>query len=99
MGTLEITLCIVIGMLIGALFLVTVQFSRTLQSALVHADQIHARNQEHIGNLVDRLMAMDFATYKAYAMAEDQPVGGFVEPEPEIARPWVPPEERPEDDE
>lgn len=70
---------------IGLCIALAVIFSRTLQKLVSHADSMHLRNQVHISDLVDRIMAVDFAAYKAQASAESAPTGGFEPPDdPEL---------------
>jgi hypothetical protein len=81
----------------GVYLLTTVQFFRALKGALDHADSIHSRAQKHLDTVLDRLMAINFAEYKAYQSAESAPPGGFVPPSPERAAQDRPYQQHPSD--
>ena len=104
--------CLFIASL-GVIVLVSLLFRTSLQKALDHADRVHERQVVMLNGALDRIMAMDFTTYKAYASAEDALEGQFIEPdEPPTVMPglstetildrlratsFVPPEEPEED--
>lgn len=83
--------------LLGALILVTVTFSRSLQKSLDNAERAHVRSIEQLQDVLDRLMARNIEDYKAYSLG-DGAHGSIVVPERgRVSRPWsVPdvPEER-----
>lgn len=77
---MEWVILIAMGVLVVA---VTLIFARTMGNAMALTNSIHQRQTETQKDLLDRLMAMDFATYKAYSLAENAPVGEQYIPEPE----------------
>lgn len=64
---LSIVTCI---LLVGVTVLIAVTFSRALQKVLDHNERASQRHAASEGQLLDRIMAMDFSDYKAQAMAE-----------------------------
>ena len=89
MNALEVSLLVVVALLIALVVLIAVMFSKALANALVHAERVHERNTDTLSGVLDRFMAVDFAAYKAQAMAEGAESGEFVlpdEPEPYITQ-------------
>lgn len=60
-----------------------VLFSRRSSQSLALLDRAHERTTRYTEGLVDRLMAMDFGTFKAYQALEEAPEPEM-EPEPDI---------------
>jgi hypothetical protein len=85
--TVEIVLLSFCTVLLGALILVAVQFLTALQKVLDRADATQARTQAFADRLLDRVMAGDFAIFKAYQAAEEAPEGGWEGPDPSEVRP------------
>jgi hypothetical protein len=85
-------LAFMVIVLIGAIVLVTVTFSRTLQKSLDNADRVHERSNKQVGSVLDRLMAKDFEDFKVYDLGERDGVTGSVEvPQDGEDRPWQAP--------
>src|SRR5207237_6620533 len=55
--------------------------SRTIQSVLKHADNVHVRAQVHLDSVLDRLLAKNFEEYKLYQATEEAEDGSFEMPE------------------
>jgi hypothetical protein len=72
---------VAVSTLIGVVS-VAVLFSRALSSAFSSLDSAHERFIRHEKGLLDRLMAVDYATFKAYQLAEDAEDGVQAEPWP-----------------
>lgn len=53
---------------------------RGIDRVLTHADAVHERGTRHLDKTLDRLMAMDFAAFKAYDLGEDNH-GELIEPQ------------------
>lgn len=81
-----ISLLVVCAVLLGALVLIAVVFSRSLRSVADHADRIHERSVKQQQDLFDRLAARDFGEYKVYSLGE-QTQGSIEYPELPT-RPW-----------
>ncbi len=77
--------------LIGAIALVTVTFSRSLQKALDSIDRVHERNQAHLSSVLDRLMAKNFEDFKTYDLGERGMMGEVEYPDEAEDRPWTVP--------
>lgn len=65
-------------------------FKQSLQSA-AYLDRAHERTTRYTEGLVDRLMAMDFQTFKAYQMIEEAPEPDMLD-EPRIPEPVMGPD-------
>lgn len=63
---------VVVVLSCGLTLAVTLVFSRALQRVLEAGQRAQDRHAENEAKLQDRLMAMDFATYKAYQRPPDQ---------------------------
>jgi hypothetical protein len=80
MGVLE-TLFLIVTIVFSCLvILLSVLFSKSLRDALDHADRIHERSRQHLDKTLDRLMAVDFQSFKAAQWTENAPQGGYEEP-------------------
>lgn len=62
-------------------FLMLSSISQTLSNALSTLERVHTNDGKRIDQVLDRLMAMDFESFKSYQLAEDSDVGGIEEPE------------------
>jgi len=51
------------------------------QRTLEFLEHIHDRNMDQLSQMADRFMALDFATFKNYQLAEAAEFGGLEEPE------------------
>lgn len=74
-----IMLLIITSVLVGVIVLITVAFSRALQRALDHAERTHERQVKLLNTSLDRLMAQDFAMFKAWQSTETGPPGEIIE--------------------
>lgn len=74
--TVEVTLLIVIAVLLIALVVITVLFLTTLQKMADANDRTHERWDGLLRSNLDRMMAPDFNSFKAYALAETASAGG-----------------------
>ena len=72
LGILGFTLVIVLS---GA-FLFLQSVSQTLRNALSTLERVHQSDGKRIDQILDRLMAMDFESFKQYQLAEEAEVGG-----------------------
>ena len=82
LGILGFTLIVV---LLGSyLFLQSV--SQSLTNALSLVERVHTNDGKRIDQVLDRLMATDFESFKQYQLAEEAEVGGqeFDEEEAEV---------------
>lgn len=75
LGHLEVELLSVVVVLLGALILITVLFLRTLSKMADANDRTHQRWDSLLRSNLDRMMAPDFPTFKAYALSEASPMG------------------------
>lgn len=57
--------------------------SQTLANALSTLERVHTNDGKRIDSILDRLMAMDFETFKSYQLAEEADIGGQEFPEEE----------------
>ena len=57
--------------------------SQTLSNALLTLERVHTNDGKRIDTILDRLMAMDFETFKNYQLAEQADEGGQEFPEEE----------------
>ena len=69
-------LIIVVGVFAFSVFLMLQSISQTLANALQTLERVHMNDGKRIDQVLDRLMAMDFETFKGYQMAEDSELGG-----------------------
>jgi hypothetical protein len=77
------------------MFLILQGVSQTLSNALATLERVHANDGKRIDQVLDRLLAMDFETFKNYQLAEDAEVGGvepFEEPSVRLEGPGIGPE-------
>jgi hypothetical protein len=87
MSSIEYVSIVIVGFSLTWVILVTVLFFRALKDSLNHAESIHDRSRAQLDKTLDRLMAMDFQTFKSFELAESAPLGEYVEP---AAEEWVP---------
>lgn len=71
-----IVICVVTVVLASALCLVTVSFLKALSRTASLLNVVHKRSIEQQNNLLDRLMAIDFAEFKTMQLTEEAPMGG-----------------------
>jgi hypothetical protein len=74
------------------MFLMLQGISQTLSNALSTLERVHASDGKRIDQVLDRLMAMDFESFKNYQLAEDSDVGGiedFEEPVVQLTGPGI----------
>ena len=71
----------VIAVLCATLVAITVLFSRTLKASFLLTDNVHIRAQVHLSSVLDRFMALDFAQFKGFQLAEGAEGGEFLSPE------------------
>lgn len=64
-----------------SVFLSLQSVSQTLANALSTLERVHANDGKRIDQILDRLMAMDFETFKSYQLAEEADIGGQEFPE------------------
>jgi len=76
-------LIIVVGVFAFSVFLMLQSISQTLANALQTLERVHMNDGKRIDQVLDRLMAMDFETFKGYQMAEDSELGGQEFPDEE----------------
>lgn len=76
-------LIIVVGVFSISVFLMLQQLSGTLANALSTLERVHTNDGKRIDSILDRLMAMDFESFKSYQLAEEAEVGGQEFPEEE----------------
>ena len=82
LGILAVTLVVVMS---GA-FLFLQSVSQSLSNAISTLERVHANDGKRIDQVLDRLMAMDFESFKTYQLAEDAEIGGqeLFEEEPSV---------------
>ena len=68
---------VTVALLAVLLVALTVQFSKTLHRQSLNADRQHERMIGLLTSVQDRLMAVDFATFKNYSLAEAAEEGGW----------------------
>lgn len=76
-------------------FLMLSSISQTLSNALSTLERVHSNDGKRIDQVLDRLMAMDFESFKNYQLAEEADVGGveeFEEPTVRLEGPGIEPE-------
>lgn len=66
-----------------SVFLMLQEISQTLSNALSTLERVHHNDGKRIDQILDRLMAMDFETFKNYQLAEEADIGGQEFPEEE----------------
>lgn len=76
-------LIIVVGVFSFSVFFMLSSVSQTLANALSTLERVHSNDGKRIDQILDRLMAMDFETFKTYQMAEEADIGGQEFPEEE----------------
>lgn len=59
-----------------SVFLMLQSISQTLANALSTLERVHANDGKRIDQILDRLMAMDFESFKSYQLAEEADIGG-----------------------
>jgi hypothetical protein len=64
-----------------SVFLSLQSVSQTLANALSTLERVHTNDGKRIDQILDRLMAMDFETFKNYQLAEEADTGGQEFPE------------------
>lgn len=77
------------------MYLILQGVSQSLSNALSTLERVHASDGKRIDQVLDRLMAMDFESFKNYQLAEEADVGGieeFEEPFVRLEGPGVEPE-------
>lgn len=77
---------------LAIMFLMLQGISQTLSNALSTLERVHASDGKRIDQVLDRLMAMDFESFKNYQLAEDSDVGGiedFEEPVVQLTGPGI----------
>src|SRR5215472_162136 len=62
-------------------FLMPQSVSETLSNAIRTLERVHANDGKRIDQILDRLMAVDFTTFKQYQLAEEADFGGQEMPE------------------
>lgn len=77
LGIIFLIVCVV---LIGA-FLFLQGTQRTLTNALSLVERVHTNDGKRIDTILDRLMAIDFESFKNWQMAESDEEGGIEEPD------------------
>lgn len=77
---------VIVGVFSFSVFLMLQSVSQTLSNAISSLERVHANDGKRIDTILDRLMAMDFQTFKNYQLAEEAEVGGqeFPEEEPTV---------------
>ena len=82
---LGILLVVLVVTLTGA-FLFLQSVSQTLANALSTLERVHTNDGKRIDQVLDRLLAADFETFKQYQLAEEADIGGqeFPVEEPEV---------------
>lgn len=60
-----------------ALVFVSVRLLRTFNALVQLVDRVHIRGQVHLSDTLDRLMAVDFESYRAWRSTDDAEMGGF----------------------
>lgn len=76
-------LIIVVGVFSFSVFLMLSSVSQSLSNALHTLERVHTNDGKRIDQILDRLMAMDFETFKTYQLAEEADIGGQEFPEEE----------------
>jgi len=66
-----------------SVFLSLQSVSQTLANALSTLERVHQNDGKRIDQILDRLMAMDFESFKSYQLAEEADTGGQEFPEEE----------------
>lgn len=66
-----------------SVFLSLQSVSQTLANALLTLERVHTNDGKRIDQILDRLMAMDFETFKTYQLAGEAEAGGQEFPEEE----------------
>src|SRR5215472_10352122 len=69
-------LVVVVGVFSFSVFLMLSSVSETLRNALSTLERVHTNDGKRIDQVLDRLMAMDFESFKQYQLAEEAEVGG-----------------------
>jgi hypothetical protein len=72
---------VVVGVFAFSTFLSLQSVSQTLANALSTLERVHHNDGKRIDQILDRLMAMDFETFKNYQLAEEADIGGQEFPE------------------
>jgi len=72
---------IVVGVFSISVFLMLQSSSQTLANALLTLERVHQSDGKRIDQVLDRLMAMDFETFKGFQLAEEADIGGQEFPE------------------
>jgi len=85
-----VTAIIVAVSIISGVVSVAVLFSRALSTAFSSLDSMHKRAIEHEKGLLDRLMAVDYATFKSYQLSEESEDGWQEQPEARFGLKVVP---------
>jgi hypothetical protein len=83
LNAVEISLLCVVALLVILVVLVAVLFSRALQRTLDHAETMHSRNAAQLDGVLDRFMAVDFASFKGFQAAENAEEGAWEPPDEE----------------
>lgn len=60
-----------------ALVFVSVKLLRTFSALIQLVDRVHIRGQVHLSDTLDRLMAVDFESYRAWRASDTAEEGGF----------------------
>lgn len=76
-------LIVIVGVFSCSVFLMLQEISQTLSNALSTLERVHSNDGKRIDQILDRLMAMDFETFKNYQLAEEADIGGQEFPEEE----------------
>lgn len=76
-------LLVVVSVYAISVFLSLQSVSQTLANALQTIERVHANDGKRIDQILDRLMAMDFETFKNYQLAEEADIGGQEFPDEE----------------
>ena len=76
-------LSLVVIVLIVTLFLCLQSVSQTLANSILTLERVHTSDGKRIDSVLDRLMAMDFESFKNYQRAENAEEGGMELPEEE----------------
>jgi hypothetical protein len=61
---------------LASAFLILQSVSQTLTNALSTLERVHTNDGKRIDQVLDRLLAMDFETFKQYQLAEEAEEGG-----------------------
>jgi len=69
-------LVVVVGVFSFSVFLMLSSVSQTLSNALSTLERVHTNDGKRIDSILDRLMAMDFESFKQYQLAEEADEGG-----------------------